>query len=253
MRKNTCIIYLVLVFFPLISTADEKQLLLDSANNAYLRNDFEAAAGYYEKIAGGEYESAKVYYNLGNTYYKLNKVALAILNYEKALKIAPNDEDIKFNLGLANQRIVDKINPVPQIFITGWKEDFINSYSEKEWSIICIGLFTTSLLLFAVYLSARKVSLKQLGFWLAVLFFASSLFTFFVAKSQYNLLTGNKEAIVVSSSVDVTSSPSEEGTRIFILHEGTKASVIQTNADWAEIKIANGNRGWIKTSDIAFI
>lgn len=252
MLKSIKILFALLIF-SLVAVANENQVFLDSANNAYSKGNFETAINYYEKIINNGYEATEVYYNLGNAYYKSNKIAFAILNYERALKIAPDDEDIKFNLKLANQRIVDKIEIVPQLFITEWKEGFMNSHSEKGWSLICIGLFSISLVLLAIYLMSNKLLVKQSCFGLALLFFLSSLFTFFIAKNQYKILTGNKEAIVVSSPVDVTSSPTENTTRIFVLHKGTKVSIIKTNADWAEIKLSNGNIGWVKTSDIIFI
>src|SRR6266487_4259022 len=117
-----------LLMISLVSLADENQVFFDSANNAYYKNNFETAIKYYDKIINNGYQSAEVHYNLGNAYYKINKTAFAILNYEKALKLAPNDENIKFNLKLANQKTVDKIDGIPQLFITEWKDSFANSY-----------------------------------------------------------------------------------------------------------------------------
>lgn len=233
--------------------ANENTILIDSANTAYAKNNFETAISYYEKILSNRYEASEVYYNLGNAYYKTNKIALAILNYERALKLNPNDEDIKFNLKLANQKIIDKIDAIPQLFITEWKDGFINSFSEKDWSVFCIAFFTMGIILLAMYLSNRRLLIKQLCFWTALLFFILSTCTFFIARSQYLSAENKKEAVIISSSVNANSSPSESGTKVFVLHEGTKVSIVEINSDWVEIKLSNGNVGWIKTSDIILI
>jgi tetratricopeptide (TPR) repeat protein len=247
------IMFLYLLLASLFSNAGNNQALVDSANNAYSKNNFDAAVNYYEKIINSGFESGEIYYNLGNSYFKLSKISLAILNYERAAKLLPNDEDIKFNLKLANQKIIDKIERLPKLMIHEWKDNFLNSLSEKEWSILSIILLTIALGLLAIYLSGKKLLLKQVSFGFALLFFVVALTVFFIAKKQYNNSVNNKEAIIISGSTDVTSSPSENGTKAFVLHEGTKVTVTESSNDWVEIRLPNGNVGWIRSSELAFI
>lgn len=245
------LLFLFLFLFSLQLIADENTIALDSANKAYSVGNYEEAIKAYEKIINNGWEAPELYYNLGNAYFKSNNVPYAILNYERAKKLAPNDEDIAFNLKLANQRTVDKIEPIPQLFLKEWKDDFMQIFSEKGWSLLSIILFSTALLLIAVYLIVNRLLMKQISFWFGIAFLAMSLISFFVARQCYALAENANDAIVISSSVTVKSSPSEDGAKAFIIHEGTKVSIVETNGEWSEIKISNGNVGWLRSALIA--
>lgn len=228
-------------------------LMMDSANAIYNRGNYAKAIIFYQKFLTGGIESAQAYYNLGNCYYKTNEFPKAILYYEKAEKLAPADADIQFNLQLANQKIVDKLPSDTPIFIfSEWKK-FLNSYTEKEWAIIFISILCLSLLLFALYLTFSRLLLKQLSFWLGLVIFFLSLFTFYIAHQQYELLNSHDTAIVMTASVTVKGAPEENATQLFVLHEGTKVSIVKTDGNWTEIKLPNGNQGWLNSSDIAAI
>jgi tetratricopeptide (TPR) repeat protein len=226
---------------------------LDTANAAYNKANYIKAIAYYQKFLTGGIESAQAYYNMGNCYFRTNEMGKAILYYEKAEKLSPGDADIQFNLQLANQKITDKVSSDAPIFIySDWKK-FENKYTEKQWAIICISLLCLSLLLFALYLSAANILLRQISFWsgFAIIFF--SLFTFYVAHQQYELLNSHDTAIVMTSTVTVNGAPEEKATQLFVIHEGTKVWVVKTEGLWTEIKLANGNQGWLISSDISAI
>lgn len=249
--KNYIIIAVLL--FSGITLAQSNETLLDSANTAYSKNNFDAAISYYEKIIASGYESPEVYYNLGNAHYKSKRLALAILNYEKAKKLAPADEDINYNLKMANGKLVDKIEALPQLFITDWWNSFLLSLSEKTWSIIYIAFIWLGFISLLVYFISKSRSTKQLGFTISMAAFVFSFFFLFVAKKSNEVSLSRNEAIILTSTVNIKGSPSEQGTNLFVLHEGTKVSLQQTNGDWLEVKIPNGNRGWIKATDLAVI
>ncbi len=225
-------------------------ILLDSANAAYSKSDFNKAAKLYENILSSGQVASEIYFNLGNAYYKKNNIALAILNYERALKINPDNGDFNFNLKLANQKIEDKIDAVPELFLTQWKNGLVDLMTEKAWSELCIALIVISLILFVIYITVPKRSLKQFGFFGGTTLIILSIITFFIAQHKYDLTKNSSEAIITSPAITVTSSPNEKGTKLFILHEGTKVNVTQEDVNWAEIKIANGNKGWIKKSEL---
>lgn len=228
-------------------------ITLDSANAAYARNDFEKAAKLYEEVLASGVEAPEVYYNLGNTYYRLNKPGLSILNYERARKLAPNDADIKHNLELANQRITDKIDPVPQLFIEEWKSDFLNMFSATGWAVVCIILFICFLLMLALFITGTRTGIRQMGFWSGIVLLAFTVVSFFMARRQNIILMEAQEAVVTTSSVTVKGSPNEKGTKLFVIHEGTKVEIEEIEGNWVEVKIANGNVGWVPASSITFI
>ncbi|MES2287161.1 MAG: tetratricopeptide repeat protein [Bacteroidota bacterium] len=245
-------LFLILLFAILYSfaNASTNSLLLDSANNAYSKGDYSKASKLYENILSNGQEAPEVYFNLGNTYYKTNNIAFAILNYERALKLEPDNEDFNFNLKLANQKTEDKIDAAPQLFLNQWKNGLVDLMTEKGWSQLCILLICVSLILFAIYITMQKRGLKQVGFFGGTTLVILSIITFFIAQHKYSITKNNTEAIITSPSITVTGSPNEKGTKLFILHAGTKVNVTQEDVSWAEIKIANGNTGWIKISEL---
>lgn len=229
------------------SIADNNTIVFDSANASYAKGNFEKAIEQYESLIKSNSVSSELYYNLGNAYFKTNNIGLAILNYERAKKINPNDEDLITNLKLANQKTEDKIDAAPQLFLSEWKNGIINIFNEKEWSIICIVLFSISLLLFGIYILSYNNALKKLGFFGGVIIIVTTIFIFFIAKNKYEQTKYSADAIIISSTATIIGSPNEKGTKLFILHEGTKVIVTQEEGEWTEIKIANGNVGWLKS------
>ena len=135
--------------------------LLDSANSAYAKGNFEKAAQYYEGIISLGYESPEVYFNLGNSYYKLDKIGTSVLNYERAKKLSPYDEDINFNLKLSNQKTLDKIEPSPKLFLEEWFDNFKSMHSEKTWGIRSIVCFILFLFFLGVFIMSKKTINKQ--------------------------------------------------------------------------------------------
>jgi tetratricopeptide (TPR) repeat protein len=227
--------------------------MLDSANAAYNKGNLTKAIAFYQKFISGGRESAQAYYNLGNCYYKTNEIPKAILFFEKAEKLTPGDPDIQFNLQLANQKIIDKIPGDAPIFIfNGWKK-FENKYTEKEWALIFISIFCLSLLLFAFYIYFSRILLKQLCFWSGFVVFFVSLFTFYLAHQQYETLNSHDTAIVMTSTVTVKGAPDEKATQLFVIHEGTKVWIVKTEGAFTEIRLSNGNQGWLNFADIAAI
>lgn len=252
MKLNRFLIVL-LFLFSLTAKANESKIILDSANAAYAKADYFKAIKLYDSILNKGEVAAEIYFNLGNAYYKSNNIGYAILNYERAKKLAPEDEDIAMNLKLANQKTEDKIEAAPQLFLTTWKNAIVDMMSEKSWSEMCIILVIISLILFATYIFSANKAVKQVGFFGGSALILASVFVFFIAKHKYELTKTSSTAIITKAAVTVTGSPSEKGTKLFVLHEGTKVNITEEDGDWTEIKIANGNVGWVPTKSISAI
>ncbi len=232
---------------------NDSYLLLDSANAAYNKANYAKAITFYNKFLGEGIESAQAYFNLGNCYFRTNEIGQSILYYEKAERLTPGDPDIQFNLQLANQKITDKVSAEAPIFIyNDWKK-FENKYTEKQWALICIALLCFSLLLFSFYLIASQILLKQINFWAALIVIFACFFTFYMAHQQYELLNTHDTAIVMTPTVMVKGAPEEKALQLFALHEGTKISIVKTEGEWTEIRLFNGNQGWLHSSDVSAI
>lgn len=226
---------------------------IDSANSYYNQNRYEDAANAYSEIIKTGYVSADLYYNLANSYFKLNKITLAILYYEKAKILSPGDEDIIFNLELSNKYIVDKIEVIPEFFITKWIKNFINIFSSNSWAIISIFSFLLFLILLSVYLFSRTILLKKIAFWGSILLLIVSIKSLVFSKLQYDSSEVDKKGIIKTETINIKSSPDYKGTDIFILHEGTKVELLDSIGNWYEIKISNGNKGWTEKENLYII
>lgn len=248
------IIFLIFsISIALFLNAQEADSLLVKANNLYTEGKYHDAIDTYENILKLGYESPELYYNLGNTYYKQNVIAQTILNYEKALQLAPNDEDINYNLQLTNRLVVDKIVVLPVFFVTGWVRNLRNLFTSDFWAIISITSFLLTLLFVSFYLYSRNLRFKKLSFWFGFFIVIISIISFiFSYQQKQKILTGDT-AIVMSSSVTVKSSPDASGTDLFVIHEGTKVWVEDKISEWNEIKLSDGSKGWLKVDNIEAI
>ena len=233
-------------FLPLCA----QESTLKKAEEAYAKEDYTQAIELYESVLKSYGESAMVYYNLGNAYYKAGKVAPAILNYERALLLNPGDSDTRFNLQVARQKTVDKIEPIGEFFLTRWigtVEDVYSADGWAKWGIASFLLFIGCLVLFFF---SKWIRLKKVGFFAGICFLLISLVANLFADSQQDKLLHRADAIVFASTVTVKSSPDASGTDLFILHEGTKVTIKSTLGEWCEIQLEDGNVGWMPSKEI---
>ncbi len=224
------------------------------ADSAYIRNDFAAAVELYESILKNEGESSDIYYNLGNSYYKMNNIAKAVLNYERALLLNPGNGDIRFNLELARSKTVDKVTPTSEMFFVTWTQSLINTMSEKAWARTGIIAFILTILTLSLFIFGKRVVLKKIGFIAAICFFLITVLANVFASEQKAELINHDNAIIMAPSVTVKSTPNQSGTDLFILHEGRKVMIKDNSMkEWKEIKLEDGNVGWVPTSVIEII
>lgn len=252
-RIKKHILLIAAALLPFGSFASDFTAQLDSAAACYQATKFEQAIDIYEGIVAQGYESFELYFNLGNAYYKSNKFPYAIANYERALKLNSADEDVQFNLQLANTHVVDKIDVLPEFFLKSWWQSFIRIFTSNQWAIISIAAFVAGLLLLLVFFLSDRPVLRKFSFWTGCLLVIVTLFAFNFSGKQKNAVQNAPEAIVVTPSVVVKSSPDNMGTELFLIHEGLKVKVTNIQGDWSEIMLSDGNKGWVKTLDFVVI
>lgn len=221
-----------------------------AANKSYQQEKYIEALEGYQKIEKSGLKSADLYFNMANIYYKTNQVAPAVLYYEKALKLAPNDKDIKFNLNFANRMILDNIEPLPKSLWQKIMDGIILRYTYETWAKIAVSLAFLFAILFLMYHFSYSTSKKRIYFItsiLSVIFVTSCLF---FAYRNKHYVDNNIEAIIFSSEADVKSAPTNSSDVYFELHEGTKVIILETLDNWKKIKIADGKMGWINESNL---
>lgn len=226
---------------------------LSRANQLYSEGKYQEAVDVYNGVLSSGQESAELYFNLGNSYYKNGELAPAILNYERAKLLAPNDEDIIFNIGMANQLIVDQLEALPQPFFTRFWKSLVNKNSADRWGKISIVLFVLALVTLILFMFSRMVAFKKISFSVMVIALFLSVSTFVLAQQQHAMRTHSRGAVVFSPTVTVKASPSDSGTAIFVIHEGLKVEVVDAVGEWYQIKLSDGNVGWMRKDELQVI
>jgi tetratricopeptide (TPR) repeat protein len=199
------------------------------------------------------FRSANLDYNIGNAYFKLNNVPLAILFYERAWLLKPADEDINYNLQISRTLIVDRFQEIPELFFVRWY-NFVSLFlSTNAWAKISLCTFILFLLLLSLYIYSSKYRQKVTGFWLAIFCIVISLATLTFTIRNKSLVYDSHKAIIFNSMVSGKSSPDKSGNDLFVLHEGTKVTIEDTVGEWVEIRLSDGNKGWVPVNSLITI
>ena len=267
--KMKKILAIILMVLPVLGMAQENDgmmsLVADStktnalptlaeADSAYIQGDYFTAIGIYESIIENQGVNATLYMNLGNCWLKRDEVAKAILCYERAYLIDPSDPDVKFNLELARTKTVDKVNQVNQLFIVVWFKKLLAVLDVNGWAIMTVILFAAAILFTGVLLFSKKRALRKISFSFSVFFLLLSILSFIFATTQMGNLTERDTAIIMSPSVTVKSTPTSAGTDLFIIHEGRKVKILDSSMkEWVEIRLEDGNTGWIPVNVMEII
>jgi len=215
-----------------------EQLFLQ-ANTEYTNENYETAISLYDSILTKEIASSELYYNLGNCHYKKQDWANSIWHYEKSLQLKKNEKTIH-NLNLAKLKIIDRIEPLPQLFYKKWWTSLTQVFSTKTWQILALLCISIALIL---QLISQFTSLKSKL--ITKIFSAITVIILLITQTSYHNNFTKKEAIIFSETITVNSAPTNSSTNLFTLHAGSKVEIIDTIGDWINIKIANGNSGWI--------
>ncbi|WBL22188.1 SH3 domain-containing protein [Zunongwangia sp. HRR-M8] len=243
------ILFIILVFCTTIGFAQNNSLF-EEANKQYADGNYQKAITAYEKILDGGQASVSLYYNLGNAHYKLNHIAPSIYYYEKALQLKPNDADVKNNIQFAKNMAMDDIENIEQTGVSKIVNSLISTFSFNTWAMIAIGFMISFVILFLLYYYGRSVLLKRVLFSAAIVCIICSIISVIFAFNQQNLQLNNNYAIVFSAEADVRSEPNLRGDPSFVLHEGTKAKLLENYQEWYKIELADGKQGWIKKDNI---
>lgn len=253
MKKFGWMLLLVWLQLPGMLFAQNFNELLVKADHYFSESKYDSALICYQEVLAQGYHASEIYYNIGNSYYKQNNMPSAILYYEKALKLDPSNEDVLFNLKLANARIPDKIDPLPQLFFKRWYIGLYNMFSVDNGAKIALILFAAFALFSLFYFLGKRLIIRKIGFYLALFFLLTSLAGLFLTYQKSASEKQQNLAIVFTPSVTVKSSPNANGIDLFVIHEGTKVQVVDKVGAWCEIKIANGSVGWIELKTIELI
>jgi tetratricopeptide (TPR) repeat protein len=218
----------------------------EKGNVLYQKGQYEQAIQAYESVLDSHQQSAELYFNLGNCYYKLNKVAPSIYNYEKALVLAPEDADITNNLKFAQKLTIDEVKDVPKVGFAKLLRDFTGMYHFNTWAWISVVFGLLFLGFFIGYYFSPTTLSKRIFFIGMFVWIVLLLVSLGAAIFEKNHFVNERPAIVFAEITEVKSEPQKGSPATFILHEGTKVFVEETLGKWKKIQLTDGTEGWIE-------
>ena len=224
--------------------------LFEKGNLNYKEGNYQEAIALFKKIEAKDSVSSTLYYNIANSYYKLNNVANTIYYYEKALKLDPLNTDAANNLEFARRMTIDTIEELPKTFLQKLEANYIQKLSYNQWSVLAVILSFLAAILFLLFYVSSISNRKRMYFLTSVLSFFLLAITLGISYNQYKRVTNTKTAIIFTPKVSVNNAPTLNSDEVFVLHEGTKVLVLDAVDNWKKIKLSDGKIGWISTSDL---
>jgi len=225
--------------------ASEVDDLMNQANNYFLNQQYTEAIEVYNQIIERGYESDALYYNLGNSHFRLGRLGYAILFYEKAVLLSPGDEDIEYNLRIVNARIVDKINEVPEIFIVEWWDILVSSLTTGGWLSVVFIIYFLMIIFIGIYFLVDKIRLQRFAILGGLFSFIILLVVIIITFSSYHRDNYSNHGVLLSDNVTAKLSPDDNSGDAFVIHEGIKFEINDQLNDWSEIRLADGKVGWV--------
>ena len=242
-------VWLLLAMICLGSTS-ARAVTKNNADTEYQKGNYQQAIRDYEEVLKNG-ESAEIYFNLGNAYYRTDNITKAVLNYERARLLSPGDDDINFNLQFARSKTIDKITPESEMFFVTWYKSLVNFTSVDNWAKTGILCIVMALLLVLLYLFGPQLMLRKIGFFGGLAFFVIFLLSNLFAFQQKQALDNRTGAIIMTPSVNIKKTPAKNSADQFVLHEGTRVDIIDKGmTDWRCIRVGDGREGWIETKAI---
>ena len=244
---------LVILFICEIGFAQEAAIQFEQANQLYRSGEYQKAVQLLAQVVKNGYESPALYYNLGNAYFKQNNIPASILNYERAKRLSPNDDDINYNLQLANLRVIDKIEPIPRLFIINWWKSFVNLFSSSGWSWVAIIFLWVAAICGAFIFVLRSITFQRLAFVGIIIALFMIVLSAIGMFQRYQSELKEQWAVVFAQTVSVKSAPDAQSTDLFVLHEGVKVEFLDAVGHWRKIRLADGKVGWLMTETVQVI
>jgi tetratricopeptide (TPR) repeat protein len=252
MKKIYLLIWVVLISSFVFGKQDANTSF-GKAYDLYLNNNFEEANTLFLTLVEEGYVSHALYYNLACSYFKIEDFANAMLWFERAKRLNPSDEDTDFNINVTKFKLTDRIEAVPEVFFIRWFKSFVNLMNERSWAYLSLLFFFFVFLFTSLFLITSSYKFRKYSFYLSfifLLFFITSIFASFSQKSYQNR---SDEAIVMTERIEVKSSPDEASSDLFIIHSGVKLKILDNIGEWVEVKIPNGDKGWIRKIHLQII
>ncbi|MDR2362523.1 MAG: tetratricopeptide repeat protein [Prevotellaceae bacterium] len=247
-RLFTLLFWACSLFIPLEGwgTVDS---LWSQANTFYANGQYSDAARLYAEIETTNTVSAALYFNMGNACFKQNELARAILYYERAQRLSPNDAAIAYNLEIAQLRTLDKVDILPEFFLTTWFRQVRRMADADTWATVSLLMIAAVLLFIGFFFFIRSVRGRKISFFMAMVCILLTAGSIAFALYQQREMSNRSQAIIFPAVVPVKSAPDNTGKDLFMLHEGAKVTIIDELSGWQNIRLPDGKEGWIEVGN----
>jgi hypothetical protein len=247
--RSIYVFLFLLLTFSGFAAQDPAKLFSDAAL-AYRGAQYKIAIDAFEELRKDGFENTEVFYNLGNAYFKDGQLGRSILNFERASRLAPRDEQVKLNLTIARARLRDKVEAMPLLFIVQWWNSLKTNNNDSTLFLYSILLLWLTALAFFIFFGFSRIMLRRvaltIGSALVLLFGASVAMVF----DKNNEMSDHNHAIVMSTEVVARSTCDATGVDIFQIHEGLKVEIIETKDTWEKIRLTDGKIGWVAAASL---
>lgn len=227
--------------------------IFDEGVKYYMSKQYEKSIASFQSLVNEGYQSHSLYYNLACAYFKMEDYAHAMLWFERAKRLNPSDDDTEFNIQVTKYKLKDKIEALPELFFITWCKSFLNIFSEKQWSVITIILFFAFFILLAIFLITPVFWLRKTSFYVGIFTISAFIISFMAAYSQTKIMSNKHEAIIMSKKMEIKSSPDAASKVLFVVHDGVKVDIQDKIGEWVEIKLPNGDKGWVLMSELEVV
>lgn len=244
------VLFLSVFSFAGAAGTEEVDRLFMEGNSLYRDAEYERALEAYSEIEGRGYVSSDLFYNMGNVYFKMERIPEAILYYERALVLSPSDEDISNNLDMAREMTVDRIEKVPEFIFKTWIRDFNYMLPSDAWAWLSLAFLVFAAFSACMYFLGRTSGLRKSFFFTGAVMLLFAVVSFGFSYSQYRHYSERDAAVVMSSASSVKGSPDDSGKSLMILHGGTKVRIMEELSGWSRIELEDGRQGWIRNADV---
>ncbi|MCF7886575.1 MAG: tetratricopeptide repeat protein [Candidatus Marinimicrobia bacterium] len=254
-RRAIQSIIVILLLFNGLQYAQEASLesAFQKGNQLYNQKNYTEAIQNYKKVLRAGYESGKLYYNLGNAYYKNGEIGKAILNYERARKFLPDDKNIEFNLELARLKIKDKIDRPSEFIIFRWIQEGIDNLTATGWALVfSITIFIISVI-YAIQSLSSSERIRNITRPLMTSFVLILLLSIYPLYYQHKMQNRKDRGIILKEEIETVAAPQRGSTTLFLIHKGTKVKIIDRDDNWLKIELIDGKQGWIESEAIGII
>ncbi len=249
------IVNFIIVIFVLVNSvfANQAESLMNEANQLYQNKQYEEAIVKYNSILDSNFESAALYYNLGNSYYRSGKIGFAILNYERGLKLDPSNEDLLYNLSIVKARAADRIKEVPKLFIVEWWELLISALSATMWQIVVLLFYLLLLVSITLYFVTKSGTTQRFSILSSLLGLSGAILFSIILYANVQRETSTDFGVLTVNTISAKQSPNESSNDLFVIHEGLKVAVHESFGEWYKIKLSDGKVGWLPKTSLEII